>query len=97
MPRHIVLLLIQYYCMWQSSVKDEDTPDTRVVYATSPDGLRWEEPMDLALPTDSTFVTPGGWIQRGGTLTAVLNYICAPDRRGGALPPGPPGEPRVHG
>ena len=73
----------KYYCMWQSSVKDEDTPDTRVVYATSPDGVRWEEPMDLALPTDSTFVTPGGWIQRGGTLTAVLNYICAPDRSKG--------------
>ena len=32
---------------------------------------------------DSTFVTPGGWIQRGETLTAVLNYICAPDRSKG--------------
>ncbi|MBR5108299.1 MAG: exo-alpha-sialidase [Bacteroidales bacterium] len=72
-----------YYCMWQSSVKDEDTPDTRVVYATSADGVCWSGPMDLAVPTDSTFVTPGGWIQRGETLTAVLNYICAPDRSKG--------------
>ena len=72
-----------YYCMWQSSERDEDTPDTRVVYATSPDGEHWDGPMDLALPTDSTFVTPGGWIQRGKTLTAVLNYICAPDRSKG--------------
>ena len=70
-------------CMWQSSAKDEDTPDTRVVYATSSDGKAWSAPIDLALPTDSTFVTPGGWIQRGETLTAVLNYICAPDRSKG--------------
>ena len=73
----------KYYCMWQSSAKDEDSPDTRVVYATSPDGVYWEGPMDLAVPTDSTFVTPGGWLQRGETLTAVLNYICAPDRSKG--------------
>ena len=73
----------KYYCMWQSSAKDEDTPDTRVVYATSADGVHWEGPMDLAVPTDSTFVTPGGWLQRGETLTAVLNYICAPDRSKG--------------
>ena len=73
----------KYYCMWQSSAKDEDTPDTRVVFATSADGVHWEGPMDLAVPTDSTFVTPGGWLQRGETLTAVLNYICAPDRSKG--------------
>ena len=73
----------KYYCMWQSSAKDEDTPDTRVVYATSADGEHWEGPMDLAVPTDSTFVTPGGWLRRGETLTAVLNYICAPDRSKG--------------
>lgn len=73
----------KYYCMWQHSGRDEDTPDTRVVYATSSDGEHWDEPIDLALPTDSTFVTPGGWIQRGKTLTAVLNYICAPDRSKG--------------
>ena len=75
----------QYYCMWQSSERDEDTPDTRVVYAVSSDGKHWNGPIDLALPTDSTFVTPGGWIQRGETLTAVLNNICASDRsKGGA-------------
>ena len=73
----------QYYCMWQSSARDEDTPDTRVVYATSSDGVCWSGPMDLAVPTDSTFVTPGGWLRRGETLTAVLNYICAPDRSKG--------------
>ena len=73
----------KYYCMWQSSARDEDTPDTRVVYSTSLDGLRWEAPMDLALPTDSTFVAPGGWIQRGDSLTAILNYVCSLDRSKG--------------
>ena len=28
----------RYYCMWQESAKDEDTPDTRILYATSADG-----------------------------------------------------------
>ena len=73
----------EYYCMWQSSARDEDTPDTRVVYSTSQDGSHWEAPMDLALPTDSTFVAPGGWIQRGDSLTAILNYVCARDRSKG--------------
>ena len=73
----------KYFCMWQSSARDEDTPDTRVVYATSPDGVHWEAPMDLAVPTDSAFVAPGGWIQRGDSLTAILNYVCSPDRSKG--------------
>ena len=73
----------KFYCMWQSSARDEDTPDTRVVYSTSLDGLRWEATMDLALPTDSTFVAPGGWIQRGDSLTAILNYVCSLDRSNG--------------
>ena len=73
----------RYYCMWQSSARDEDTPDTRVLLSTSPDGRCWDGPMDLAQPTDSTFVTPGGWIRNGSTLSAVLNYVCAPDRSKG--------------
>lgn len=70
----------KYYCMWQSSLRDEDTPDTQVLYAISADGRSWDVPSVLARPTDSTFVSPGGWIQRGDSLTAILNYVCAPDR-----------------
>ena len=73
----------KYYCMWQSSLRDEDTPDTRVLYAVSADGRSWDAPSVLARPTDSTFVSPGGWIQRGDSLTAILNYVCAPDRSKG--------------
>jgi hypothetical protein len=73
----------KYYCMWQSSLRDEDTPDTQVLYAISADGHSWDTPSVLACPTDSTFVSPGGWIQRGDSLTAILNYVCAPDRSKG--------------
>ena len=48
----------EYYCMWQASERDEDTPDTRVLYARSRDGVTWGEPLLLAAPTDSTFVSP---------------------------------------
>lgn len=73
-----------FYCMWQSSVRDEDTPDTRVLLSRSADGLEWSAPELLASPTDSTFVSPGGWIQRGDSLAAILNYVDSEDRsRGG--------------
>ncbi|MBR5905136.1 MAG: exo-alpha-sialidase [Bacteroidales bacterium] len=73
-----------YYCMWQSSLRDEDSPDTHVVFAVSPDGRSWSEPRLMAAPTDSCFVSPGGWLQRGDSLAAVLNYVDAADRsRGG--------------
>ena len=73
----------QYYCMWQASARDEDTPDTRVLYAVSTDGLSWGEPLLLAAPTDTTFATPGGWINRADTLSAVINYVCSADRSQG--------------
>ena len=73
----------EYYCMWQASERDEDTPDTRVLYARSRDGVTWDDPLLLAAPTDSTFVSPGGWIARGDSLAAILNYVCAPDRSKG--------------
>lgn len=73
-----------YYCMWQHSVRDEDAPDTEILYARSRDGRKWSRPKRLAAPTDSFFVSPGGWIQRGDSLVALLNLISSKDRsRGG--------------
>lgn len=73
-----------YFCMWQESARDEDTPDSFVALSRSRDGKAWSVPEPLALPTDSTFASPGGWIQRGDSLCAVLNEICSPERtRGG--------------
>lgn len=73
----------KYYCMWQQSARDEDSPDTRVMYAASNNGKHWSKASLLAPPMDSTFVSPGGWIQRGDSLVAVLNYVCAADRSQG--------------
>ncbi len=73
----------RYYCMWQESAKDEDTPDTRILYATSADGKSWEAPSTLVPPTEDHFASPGGWLPRGDSLTALVNYIYAPDRSAG--------------
>ena len=38
----------RFYCMWQASARDEDSPDTHLVYAVSDDLAHWSAPMDLA-------------------------------------------------
>ncbi len=72
-----------YYCMWQQSEKDEDTPDTQVMLSVSKDGRDWSSPTVLAHPANDYFASPGGWIQNGDTLTALVNYIYAADRSQG--------------
>ena len=62
------------YCMWQSSPKDEDTDDTWVAYSWSSDeGKTWTRPQKLAVPSASDYCTSGGWLVRGGTLTAYID------------------------
>ena len=73
----------RYYCMWQQSEKDEDTPDTGVCYSVSNDGLSWCPPAILAGPSGTFFSSPGGWIQQGDSLTALINCIYADDRSKG--------------
>ena len=73
----------QFYCMWQESAQDEDTPDTRIMFSRSVDGRSWEAPSLLVPPTEDFFASPGGWLPRGDTLTALVNYICATDRTKG--------------
>ena len=73
----------RYYCMWQQSEKDEDTPDTGILYSVSSDGKDWEIPSVLVPPAEEFFASPGGWIPCGDTLTALVNYIYAPDRSQG--------------
>ena len=63
----------EYYCMWQHSRRDEDSPDTQVLYSTSQDAQLWTKPKILAGPSDTSFPSPGGWIQRGDSLSAVIN------------------------
>jgi len=73
----------RYYCMWQQSEKDEDTPDTGIFFSVSDDGLSWCLPSILVGPTETFFASPGGWIQRGDSLTALINCIYADDRSKG--------------
>ena len=62
------------YCMWQSSLTDEDAPETCVMYSRSLDeGLTWTKPELLAAATDSCHFTSGGWTALTDTLVAYLN------------------------
>ena len=62
------------YCMWQSSLTDEDAPETCVMYSQSTDeGVTWTKPEPLAAATDSSYCTSGGWISTKDTLTAFIN------------------------
>ena len=59
----------RFYCMWQASARDEDTPDTHLVYAVSDDAEHWSAPLDLAGPG----CTSGGWWNAGDSLVAYVN------------------------
>ena len=64
----------QLYCMWQSSPKDEDSDDTRVVYSiSSDDGYTWSKPTTLAAPSRDYYCTSGGWLVCGDTLIAFID------------------------
>lgn len=71
----------RYYCMWQSSTRDEDASDTHVVLSTSRNGRKWSRPRTIAEATDSTWASPGGWIVHKGVLTAFINIL--PDIKAG--------------
>ena len=59
----------RFYCMWQASERDEDAPDTHLVYAVSDDAEHWSLPKDLA----GLGCTSGGWWNAGDSLVAYFN------------------------
>ena len=59
----------RFYCMWQASARDEDSPDTHLVYAVSDDAQHWSQPKDLA----DAGCTSGGWWNAGDSLIAYVN------------------------
>ncbi|URZ18470.1 sialidase family protein [Clostridium felsineum] len=61
------------YCQWQSSEKDEDAPDTSVVYSRSKDGINWSSPIKLASPTSNSYCTTGGFLVHKNKLIAYVN------------------------
>ncbi|MGB3626430.1 MAG: hypothetical protein WA989_11390, partial [Henriciella sp.] len=63
----------RFYMHWQSSRRDEDAPETRVMYAISEDGETWSQPHSLAPARAGAVTTNGGWLTDGSTLVAFLN------------------------
>jgi len=61
------------YVQWQSSKIDEDGPHTRVLYASSEDGINWAEARELARSDGQYLITNGGWWSDGQILVAFLN------------------------
>lgn len=61
------------FCQWQSSAKDEDAADTKVVYSYSKDGKNWNAPISLSIVNPDNYQTSGGWWKNGDTLVAFIN------------------------
>ena len=90
----------RFYCMWQASACDEDSPDTHLVYAVSDDAEHWSAPMDLASSaschskhlschserSEGISYTSGGWWNAGDSLIAYVNvWPERLDPRGGEV------------
>lgn len=62
------------YAQWQSSPRDEDSPDTWVAYSSSADGESWSAPRVLAAAgSGGAMRSSGGWRTDGTTLVAFVN------------------------
>ena len=62
------------YAQWQSSARDEDSPDTWVAYSSSADGETWSAPQVLApAGAGDAMRSSGGWWTDGRVLVAFVN------------------------
>lgn len=62
------------YAQWQSSPRDEDSPDTWVAYAVSRDGAAWSAPRVLEpRGQGGRMHSSGGWWTDGKRLVAYIN------------------------
>ena len=62
------------YAQWQSSARDEDSPDTWVAYSSSADGESWSAPRVLApAGAGDAMRSSGGWWTDGRVLVAFVN------------------------
>lgn len=64
----------RFYAQWQSSARDEDAPDTKVVTSTSADGEHWSPPEVLiSAGANGQMHSSGGWWTDGDKLVAYVN------------------------
>jgi hypothetical protein len=62
------------YAQWQTSEKDEDTPDSWIAFSRSQDGMNWSSPDPLVKKYfKKRMHTSGGWCTDGETLVAYVN------------------------
>ena len=62
------------YAQWQASARDEDAPDTHVMFSVSSDGESWSAPSLLVPPgVNGGMVSSGGWKTDGRRLIAYVN------------------------
>jgi len=62
------------HAQWQSSARDEDSPDTWVASSSSADGESWSAPRVLAPAGEGGAMrSSGGWWTDGSTLVAFVN------------------------
>ncbi|OYW82271.1 MAG: hypothetical protein B7Z26_03675 [Asticcacaulis sp. 32-58-5] len=62
------------YAQWQSSARDEDSADTKVMYASSADGVTWDKPKVLVTEGQGGQMhSNGGWWSDGQSLIAYIN------------------------
>jgi hypothetical protein len=66
------------YAQWQNSARDEDSPDTRVLYAASQDGSNWTAARPLLSKLEDAH-SSGGWWTDGKTLVAYIVRWKRPD------------------
>ncbi len=67
----------QYWCMWSHGPEVEDKATQHVRYATSRDGLHWEDPKVLAGPSRQDgfrYIARGFWLRNDGRLRALASH-----------------------
>lgn len=65
----------RFHAVWSNQRYDEDGPGQRVLYATSPDGLRWDDPREI-VPS----VSPEAPWERGGAYCAAGAFVVFENR-----------------
>lgn len=74
----------RYWCMWSHGPRIEDHPTQHVRYATSTDGVKWSEPVEI-MPSSSKegfrYIARGFWV-RDGKLLALASHDEAYNEKG---------------